>query len=165
MAQSVGSTTLHAAAGVANRTQETATVLAGRVWDNKWPALLIGAGATWLIVDAVRGQSGESRAPRRTGRRRSRGFARQAASTVADAGREVGGRVAEFVRGNPVLAGATTLGVGLAVGMAVPSTSAENSLLGNTRDAMVERAKDAARGTVRNVRSVAQSMTTRVGGK
>jgi hypothetical protein len=62
-----------------------------------------------------------------------------------------------------VLAGATTLGVGLAVGMALPSTSTENSLLGNARDAVVERAKDAARGTVRNVRDVAQNVAGRVG--
>ncbi len=160
MAQSVGSTTLHAAAGVANRTGETASAVAGQVWENKWPALLIGAGATWLVVDAVRGKSnGAQPERRRTNRRRSPGFAKQAVSTVADAGRGVGGRVAGFVRENPVLAGATTLGVGLAVGMALPASAVEDTLVGDTRDAVVERAKDAARGTVRNVRHVAQSMT------
>jgi ElaB/YqjD/DUF883 family membrane-anchored ribosome-binding protein len=157
MAQSVGSTTLHAAAGVANRTQETASAVAEQVWDNKWPALLIGAGATWLIVDAVRGQSDGARSRSRAASRRgSPNFAKQALSTVAGAGRAVGERVGGFVRENPVLAGATTLGVGLAVGMALPATATEDTLLGDARDAVVERAKDAARGTVRNVRNAAQ---------
>ena len=92
---------------------------------------------------------------------RARKPSTQAASTVADAGRGVG----RFVRSNPVLAGATTLGVGLAVGMALPATSAENTLLGNARDLVVERAKDAAQGTARNVRSVAKSMVGRSGGR
>ncbi len=180
MAQSVGETTVGtarglasgargAAVGVAKGTQGAAGQVVDKVKENPWPALLLGAGATWMIIDAARGErprarSGQNRRQRGRGRS-NEGFASEALSavadagrTVVDAGRSVGGRVEQLVRDNPVAAGAAMLGVGVAVGLALPATTAENRLLGDARETVVRRAKEAARGTVRNVRDVAQGV-------
>ncbi len=155
-ARGIASGTRGAAVGVAKKTGEGATKVAGEVWENKVPALLIGAGATWWAIDAMRGESRGRRRQQRGGN-----FAIDAVSAVADAGKAVGGRVAEFVRDNPVLAGAATVGVGVAMGLAMPPTSAENALIGDTREKVMRRAKDAARGTVRNVTESVGRLTGR----
>ncbi len=85
-------------------------------------------------------------------------MAYDAVSSVADASRELGQRVGQFVRDNPVLAGATTLGLGMAVGMALPPTKAEKAVLGDARQQAVRKVKEAAQDTMRNVRGVAESV-------
>ncbi len=157
-ARGIASGTRGAAVGVAKKTGQGATRVAGEVWENKWPALLIGAGATWWAIESARG-GGNSR--RRRGRRDEGNFAIDAVSAVADAGKAVGGKVAGFVRDNPVLAGAATVGVGVAMGLAMPPTSAENALIGDAREKVMRRAKDAARGTVRNVTESVGRLTGR----
>jgi ElaB/YqjD/DUF883 family membrane-anchored ribosome-binding protein len=150
------------AGSVANRAGRTASQVAGKVRENPWPTLLIGAGATWLAIDAIRGRSAEADTasmPRRgsAGGRSSaseRGAVGQAMSRVARAGRAAGGQIEEFVRERPLLAGAATLGLGVAVGMAMPSSVTENQLFGETRDKLVSRAREAARGTMEKVREV-----------
>jgi len=150
-----------AATGVARGTQAAV----GKVRENPWPSLLIGAGVTWLAVDAVRGREHESGSNRR-GRRGNSGpgIVRRAASSIADASRGAGGYVGDLVRDRPLLAGAATLGVGMAVGMAMPSTSTEDTLLGKTRDNVVRRAKDVAKGTMDAMRDVADSVERVAGG-
>jgi ElaB/YqjD/DUF883 family membrane-anchored ribosome-binding protein len=149
--------------------------VAGKVRENPWPSLLIGAGATWLAIDAVRGRSSEERPTARSaqGRRASSergmgsqagevvsqagGMVSQAASKVAEVGRAAGGQIEEFVRERPLLAGAATLGLGMAVGMALPSSLPENRVLGQARDTMVRRAKEAAQETMEKVRGVSET--------
>ncbi len=46
-----------AAVGMARGTRGAATQVAEKVRENPWPALLIGAGATWMIFDATRAGS------------------------------------------------------------------------------------------------------------
>lgn len=150
-----------AATSVASRTKEGASQAVDKVKEHPWPALLIGAGMTWLAVDAVRGRSsgqGRRRSLRRSSKDSGPGIWGRTASTIAGAGRGAGEYVGDFVRERPLLAGATTLGIGMAVGMAMPSTSAENSLMGGMRDTVVRRAKDAARSTMAGVREVADSV-------
>ncbi len=62
------------------------------------------------------------------------------------------------MRERPLLAGAATLGLGVAVGMAMPSSLTENEMFGETRDKIVSRAREAARGTLDKVRDVAESV-------
>jgi ElaB/YqjD/DUF883 family membrane-anchored ribosome-binding protein len=161
-ARQFASTARDAATGVASRTQETVGQAVEKVRDNPWPALLIGAGVTWLAVGAIRGRSEDEPAPHaRRGRRRrsdAAGIVSRTASTLADAGRGAGEYVGDFVRERPILAGAATLGIGVAVGMAMPSTSAENAMLGDARDTVVRRAKDVARGTMDSVRGMADTI-------
>lgn len=170
IARNVGQTTLgaaqsglgaarDAAGAVASRAQETATSVAGKVRENPWPSLLIGAGATWLAIDAVRGNSSD-RPSRASGRGRGaneRGGVGQAVSKVAEAGRAAGEQIEEFVRERPLLAGAATLGLGVAVGMAMPSSVTENEMLGQARDSVVRRARDVAKGTAQKMRDVTES--------
>ena len=149
------------AGSVANRAGETASQVAGKVRENPWPSILIGAGATWLAIDAIRGREEEGRS-RRGGRRATsgsdRGAVGQAMAKVAGAGRAAGGSIEDFVRERPLLAGAATLGLGVAVGMAMPSSLTENEMFGETRDKIVSRAREAARGTLDKVRDVAESV-------
>ncbi|MGB3682673.1 MAG: DUF3618 domain-containing protein [Rubrobacteraceae bacterium] len=53
----------------------------------------------------------------------------------------------QALRDSPLALGALALGVGAAVGFAVPSTSKENEAMGETRDNLVERGKQSARET------------------
>jgi hypothetical protein len=173
MARSVGETTVGAArglasgvrdvaGGVARGTQGAAGQVVGKVRENPWPALLIGAGATWMVIDATRGH-GEDDAPRR-GRRRQGGaghYVKQAVSTVADAGRGAGGHLQQFARDNPLLAGAATLGIGMAVGMAIPESAKEAEVFGNAGRAIARKAKDAVRGTMDTMRGAADDRIRR----
>jgi ElaB/YqjD/DUF883 family membrane-anchored ribosome-binding protein len=81
----------------------------------------------------------------------------QAVSKVAEAGRAAGEQIEEFVRDRPFLAGAATLGLGMAVGMALPSSVSENEFLGQARDKVVRRAKAAAKDTMDKVREVSDT--------
>src|SRR6185436_17097106 len=59
-----------AAATAAKRTRETIAPVAQAIGQNPWPAVLIGAGLAWLIVDGTRGRrmpQSSSREPRREG--------------------------------------------------------------------------------------------------
>jgi ElaB/YqjD/DUF883 family membrane-anchored ribosome-binding protein len=156
-ARQFASTARDAASGLASRTQETVSGAVDKVRDNPWPSLLIGAGVTWLAVDAVRGRGPTGRR-RRKARDQGPGLVRRTASTIADASRGAGEYVGDFVRERPLLAGAATLGVGMAVGMAMPSTSAENRFMGNARDSVMRSARTAAKGTMSAVREVAEGV-------
>lgn len=165
VAQNVGETTvqaaqstLGAARGLASGAADAAGSVAGKVRENPWPTLLIGAGATWLAIDAVRGRSnaGSERAARPA--EGGRGAVKGAVSKVARAGRAAGEQIEEFVRDRPLLAGAATLGIGVAVGMALPASVTENEVLGEARDTVVRRAKQAAQGTAQKVRDVTESL-------
>lgn len=162
--------TMDTARGWAAGAADAAGNVAGKVRDNPWPTLLIGAGATWLAIDAVRGRSGEAvreRAHRPAGRsnlegntragRNERGAVSQAVSKVAEVGRAAGGQIEGFVRDRPLLAGAATLGLGMAVGMALPSSITENQVLGDARDKIVSKAKEAAQDTMEKVRDVTET--------
>jgi hypothetical protein len=46
----------------------------------------------------------------------------------------------------------------MAVGMAMPSTSAENRFMGNARDSVMRSARTAAKGTMSAVREVAEGV-------
>ena len=59
-------------------------------------------------------------------------------------------------RDNPLAAGAIAAAVGLTIGLALPETERENELMGEARDAVVNRAKDAARGAAERVQDTAK---------
>jgi hypothetical protein len=59
-------------------------------------------------------------------------------------------------RGNPLAAGAIAAAVGLTIGLALPETERENELMGEARDTVVNRAKDAARDAAERVQDAAK---------
>jgi hypothetical protein len=94
---------------------------ATRLWDlardHPLPALTVGLGLGWLVVDAMR----------QAGARRARGGLR------------------ELVEERPLAVGAASLAVGLLAGLALPATRREDELLGDARDEMLESARAAGR--------------------
>lgn len=161
-------TTVEAARGWATGAADAAGSVAGKVRENPWPSLLIGAGATWLAVDAFRNRGENVRDSRRRAERgrnavgevmeEGRSAVNTAVSTVARAGRSAGSQIEGFVRENPFLAGAATLGIGMAVGMVLPSSVSENEVLGEVRDKVVRKAKEAAQDTMDKVRDVTETI-------
>ncbi|HEX2445188.1 MAG TPA: hypothetical protein VHJ77_14680 [Vicinamibacterales bacterium] len=146
-----------AASDAMGRAQDAVAPLAESVRQNPWPALLISAGLTWLAADSLRGTTTTSRSGSsdysRKGGARNRTAGRSAANVA-----NVPDRLWRFVRENPLLAGAAAAGVGAVISMTLPETTSENELLGDTRDAVVDRAKDIARGTVRTVQEVGDTV-------
>jgi hypothetical protein len=148
--------------------EESGRRVVGWVRENPWPTLLIGAGAAWLAYDAMRGREETDMERRRfeldeegPGRvRRSMSsvadLGRRSVSTVADAGRGAGEQVSGFVRENPMWAGLAALGIGLAVGMTLPSTMTENRVLGTAREKVVRKARQVADSAAETVREVAK---------
>jgi hypothetical protein len=56
---------------------------------------------------------------------------------------------------NPLAVGAVALAIGAAVGFAFPSTKAENRLMGEARENLLQKAEETARGAVDKVQQVA----------
>jgi ElaB/YqjD/DUF883 family membrane-anchored ribosome-binding protein len=91
-----------------------------------------------------------------------------AASVVKDRAADLGRRTTRSVRRardgywdlverRPLAAGVATLAAGLLVGLLVPSTSREDELMGDTRDELLGRARDASRETLEKTKDVARS--------
>jgi ElaB/YqjD/DUF883 family membrane-anchored ribosome-binding protein len=140
--------------------QEVGGRVADFVRDNPWPTILIGAGAAWLAVDSIRGRSDteiDMGVGRREGGDKGPNMFRRSMTTVAGAGRGAGEQVSGFVRENPVWAGIAALGIGLAVGMTIPSTVSENKMLGDARDNVVRKARQVASSAAETVREVSKS--------
>jgi hypothetical protein len=57
---------------------------------------------------------------------------------------------------NPLAAGAIAAVIGVTIGLALPETERENELMGEARDTVVNRARDAARGAAERVQDAAR---------
>ncbi len=63
---------------------------------------------------------------------------------------------------NPLAVGAVVLAIGAAVGMAFPSTKAENRLMGETRENLLQKAEETAREAIGKVQQVAGEVSNTV---
>jgi hypothetical protein len=61
-----------------------------------------------------------------------------------------------MLRENPLAVGALGVGVGAAVGLAIPETAKEHEVMGEARDTFVEKAREKAQATQERVQQVAQ---------
>ncbi len=123
------------------------------------------------------GQSNPADAVRQTGRRaqqaagqtvdRVQDAAGQAAGQVQDTAQQLGTQVQYGARRarysledalyeTPLGIGAIALAVGVAVGLAAPSTDLENQVMGEARDSVVQKAQDTAQETMHKVQHVAE---------
>jgi hypothetical protein len=59
---------------------------------------------------------------------------------------------------NTMVAGAAAAVLGLAIGFLLPETERENEMMGEARDSVVDRAKDAARGAAERVKETAEEV-------
>jgi ElaB/YqjD/DUF883 family membrane-anchored ribosome-binding protein len=62
------------------------------------------------------------------------------------------------MRESPLAVGAIALAVGTALGLAVPQTRRENQLMGDTRDALMDKAQTVAHDAMEQVQEVAEQM-------
>jgi gas vesicle protein len=82
--------------------------------------------------------------------------AEEMASRVADQTRVQTRRVEQAFQDNPLVIGAAALALGLAAGLAIPSTEKEAELMGDTRDELVDKMRDVAEDTKSKVQQVAE---------
>src|SRR5205085_8020599 len=74
---------------------------------------------------------------------------------VRSAATTVQRRTRHFAGDNPFAAGAIAAAVGLAIGLAIPETERENEILGEARDSVVDRGKEAVRTAAERVQTAA----------
>jgi ElaB/YqjD/DUF883 family membrane-anchored ribosome-binding protein len=164
------------AADVADRVRDGAGTTfenVGRaVRENPVPALLIGAGVTWLALSAL-GKSQKTENLRRaasdkaghagSAMREKAGAARDKAGEIASDARERAGDVAQAAReravdtgekakdifeSQPILVGALGLAVGAAIGASFPASARENEVVGPLRDKVRDQAAAYGRETI-----------------
>jgi ElaB/YqjD/DUF883 family membrane-anchored ribosome-binding protein len=98
----------------------------------------------------------------------------QTASRIGERAQDLAGRVADQTRtqtrrvesafqDNPLVIGAAALALGLAAGLAIPSTEREAELVGDTRDQLVDKVRDMAQDTRNKVEQVAERVMDQAG--
>ncbi len=70
--------------------------------------------------------------------------------------RRAGDEFQRVLRENPLTVGALAVGVGAAIGLAVPQTSREHEVMGEARDTLVEKAQEKAEEAQQKVQRVAE---------
>jgi ElaB/YqjD/DUF883 family membrane-anchored ribosome-binding protein len=86
---------------------------------------------------------------------RARSATQDAGATLRRATSDAQWRARRLTHENTLAAGAIAAGIGLALGLAFPATERENELMGEARDSVVGRAKDAAKDAARRVQDAA----------
>jgi gas vesicle protein len=108
------------------------------------------------VVDSVKHKTSElAEQTHRTAGRVAEG-AQDMAGVVAEETRMQSRRVERAFQENPLVIGAAALALGLAAGLAIPSTEKEIELVGDTRDHLVDKVKDVAEDTKSKVQQVAE---------
>jgi hypothetical protein len=137
-------------------TPASATAGARRLWGlarrHPLPSVTLGVGLGWLAYESVRGRS-LVRVPARW---------RRAAAPARQAVARAGAGLSELVESRPLAVGVASLAVGLLAGLALPATRREDELLGDTRDELVESARDAGKDALARGKEAAQDAARRV---
>ena len=131
-----------------------------RLTSKPFPLALTIIGATWLLAGDDRSRSDyAAQRDYSTGSGSPRGsHATQSPSQMMNRGKR---QVQSMIRDYPLAVGAAALILGASLGMAVPETQAENDMLGETRDATLKRAQDAASSAVSKVKDATADVVTR----
>jgi hypothetical protein len=93
--------------------------------------------------------------------------AREVAGDWSDSARDTSRRAQlkfnDVLRDNPLMLGAAAALIGAAIGMSIPETEAENRLMGEARDAVVDRAQNMASEAANKVSEAAGSVQQAAG--
>jgi hypothetical protein len=127
----------------------------GRIRQNPIPAVLAGVGLSWLAL-ARRDRSAYNLG--RAGDTADRWRERSTTDSVHQMARRRQNQLQRMIEENPLLVGAGALMIGAAFGFAVPETETENEWMGETRDNIVERARETARDAAGQVQDAASSV-------
>jgi ElaB/YqjD/DUF883 family membrane-anchored ribosome-binding protein len=87
---------------------------------------------------------------------RAVGAASQARHTAEDIGKRAFSTANQILHEQPLIAAGIGLAIGAALGTALPSTDAENRLMGSTSDEVKDRARQAAAGQYERVKDAAE---------
>jgi len=124
-----------------------------------------GTGAT----EKVREKAGDAVESVQEVAQRAKETTKGAVTNVAEVARQNSDKVADAFQSNPLPLGLIATALGLAAGFAIPSTQKEGELVGEKRDALVDKArdlvtekKDQARRVAQRVVSEAKSTATQV---
>ncbi|HXI16580.1 MAG TPA: DUF3618 domain-containing protein [Chloroflexota bacterium] len=132
------------AGGAVDRVKDVAGGMAGSV-----------AGAAGQAKDTVQDAAGSAAGTVQD----LAGRATDAAGDLADQVQYQASRVEDRFQGmlhrNPLAIGAVALGLGAAIGLALPGTRQEDELMGDMRENVMDRAQDVARDATEKVKSVA----------
>jgi ElaB/YqjD/DUF883 family membrane-anchored ribosome-binding protein len=116
--------------------------------------------STGQAAERVQGRVGEtaSQAQDRTGQVVSQAQDRvsQLSSRAQEQARRAGSGFQRMLQENPLAVGALAVGVGAAVGLAVPQTSKEHEAMGEARDSLVEKAQEKAQEVQQRAQRVAE---------
>jgi gas vesicle protein len=108
------------------------------------------------VVDSVKHKTSELKEQTQRTAGRVAESAQDVAGLVAEETRMQSRRVERAFQENPLVIGAAALALGLAAGLAIPSTEKEVELVGDTRDHLVDKVKAAAEDTKSKVEQVAE---------
>jgi hypothetical protein len=155
------------------------------VTNNPGPAAIAGLSLGYLLMRRGSGESGRWTREGATGRWTTvrpgaSPLTEQGRRTVGDVARQTQAKVGEvaervqegwddysrraenefdrWMRENPLTVGAAALALGAAVGLSAPRTKTEDAWMGEARDAVVERAQEAAQETVDQAQRVVEKM-------
>ena len=119
-----------------------------------------GPATAQEALERVQGRVGEtaSQAQARDGQAASQAQDRvsQLGSRAQERARRAGSGFQRMLQENPLTVGALAVGVGAAVGLAVPQTSQEHEAMGEARDSLVEKAQEKAQEAQQRVQRVAE---------
>ena len=82
----------------------------------------------------------------------------QTAGQLVTQAQQVPSRLRQIIETNPVPLGLVGIALGSAAALAIPETRRENELLGQTRDALVQKAETAAQTTLEKVQDVTEAV-------
>jgi ElaB/YqjD/DUF883 family membrane-anchored ribosome-binding protein len=167
------------------KAQEAGSGIIGTIRANPLPAALTGIGLGWLLVNTRRQSSAQGsyragadgpsagqaveRVRDRAGETATQ--VQDKAGQVADQAQDRASRLGNQARyqaqrasggfqrmlqENPLAVGALGVGVGAAVGLAIPETTREHEVMGEARDTFVEKAQEKAQDAQERVQQVAQ---------
>jgi hypothetical protein len=141
---------------VRDKTSAGAKRFVDLVRDHPLPALTVGLGLGWLVAEGARGHS---RLPLPARWRRSGGPAGRSGGEAASGARR---GLVGAVEKRPLALGLTSLAIGVLAGVAFPATRREDQLLGETRDGLLESAREAGREALDKSKEVARDAVERV---
>ena len=87
---------------------------------------------------------------------RTQNQASRLANRAQHQARRAGGGLQRMLRENPLTTGALAVGLGAAVGLAIPETRKEHEVMGEARDTVVEKAQEKAQEAQEKVQRVAE---------
>jgi gas vesicle protein len=159
----------HTAGNVAGGAGDVVGKVLRTVGENPIPAALAGLSIGWLVMQSNNeGQERLEQVGEKVGEVASNagGAVGDAAGNVADTVKH-GAEAAQtgfqrLLMGYPLAAGALAVGVGAAIGLAVPETQKEHEVLGTARDKLMDKAQTVAHDALDKVQEVSDNVMQRV---